>query len=96
MKKFSLILALIMLVSCLGGAFAEAPAGEGASEGGPASAADVIDAANATANSEAAAEEVAEEAKCCCADAVDEAADAVKEAAEKIHAETEEMYAEDE
>ena len=57
MKKFSLILALIMLVSCLGGAFAEAPAGEGASEGGPASAADVIDAANATANSEAAAEE---------------------------------------
>ena len=59
MKKFSLILALIMLVSCLGGAFAEAPAGEGASEGGPASAADVIDAANATANSEAAAEEEA-------------------------------------
>ena len=59
MKKFSLILALIMLVSCLGGAFAEAPAGEGASEGGPASAADVIDAANATANSEAAAAEEA-------------------------------------
>ena len=59
MKKFSLILALIMLVSCLGGAFVEAPAGEGASEGGPASAADVIDAANATANSEAAAAEEA-------------------------------------
>ena len=59
MKKFSLILALIMLVSCLGGAFAEDPACEGASEGGPASAADVIDAANATANSEAAAEEEA-------------------------------------
>ena len=59
MKKFSLILALIMLVSCLGGAFAEAPAGEGASEGGPASAADVINAANATANSEEAAAEEA-------------------------------------
>ncbi|MBQ6060547.1 MAG: hypothetical protein IJL36_03780 [Clostridia bacterium] len=59
MKKFSLIPALIMLVSCLGGAFAEAPAGEGASEGGPASAADVINAANATANSEEAAAEEA-------------------------------------
>ena len=60
MKKFSLILALIMLISCLGGAFAEAPAdGEGASEGGPASAADVINAANATANSEEAAKEEA-------------------------------------
>ncbi len=59
MKKFSLILALIMLVSCLGSAFAEAPAGEGASEGGPASAADVINAANATANSEEAAAEEA-------------------------------------
>ena len=59
MKKFSLILALIMLVSCLGGAFAEAPEGEGASEGAPASAADVIDAANATADTEAAAAEEA-------------------------------------
>ena len=60
MKKLSLILAIIMAVCCLGGAFAE---GEGPSEGeqagAPASAADVINQANATANSEEAAAEEA-------------------------------------
>ena len=54
MKKLSLLVAIMMLFSCLGGALAE----EAASEG-PASAADVIDQANASADTEAAAAEQA-------------------------------------
>ena len=54
MKKLSLLVAIMMLLSCLGGALAEETATEA-----PASAADVIDQANATADSEAAAAEQA-------------------------------------
>lgn len=54
MKKLSLLVAIMMLFSCLGGALAEETATEA-----PASAADVIDQANATADSEAAAAEQA-------------------------------------
>lgn len=62
MKKLSLLLAVIMMLSCLTGAFAEAPAATDA----PASAADVIDSAGgATANSaEAEAAKAALEANC--------------------------------
>ena len=54
MKKLSLLVAIMMLFSCLGGALAEETASEG-----PASAADVIDQANASADTEAAAAEQA-------------------------------------
>lgn len=54
MKKLSLLVAIMMLFSCLGGALAEEMASEG-----PASAADVIDQANASADTEAAAAEQA-------------------------------------
>jgi len=58
MKKLSLLLAVVMMFSCLSGAFAEGtPA--------PASAADVINAANASADSEAAAAAAAELEKNC-------------------------------
>ena len=54
MKELSLLVAIMMLFSCLGGALAEETASEG-----PASAADVIDQANASADTEAAAAEQA-------------------------------------
>lgn len=54
MRKLSLLVAIMMLLSCLGSAFAEETATEA-----PASAADVINQANAMADSEAAAAEQA-------------------------------------
>jgi beta-glucosidase len=61
MKKLSLLLAVIMMFICIGGAFAEGPASSNA----PASAADVINTANSAADSEAAKAAAAELEKNC-------------------------------